>query len=206
MPVLTNAKHEIFAQEVAKGRSASEAYILAGYSKNDGNAIRLKGNERVAARIEEILKDGADRAGVTVERIVSELAKIGFADIRKAVDWVGSLVEEQDNPDGGDVLVIKHLHSSNVRLISAADIDDDTAAAIAEVRQSPTGGLSLKMHDKRAALVDLGKHLGMFKEKIEHSGPDGGEIKQVTRIERVILRPANTDGGSVPAATSGQSV
>lgn len=170
MPILSNAKHELYAQAVAKGSASSEAYVLAGYSFNEGNASRLKSNEKVKARIEEILTEAAAKCGISVEKVMNELAKIGFSDIRKAVDWSGTLVEEVDNPDGGDVLVIKHLHNSHVRLISAKDIDDETAGAIAEVRQSPTGGLSLKMHDKRAALVDLGKQLGMFKDKIEHSG------------------------------------
>jgi phage terminase small subunit len=168
MAVLKNAKHELFAQELAKGVSASEAYVRVGYKPDDGNASKL--STKVQDRVQEITSLAAAKCGVTIERVVTELAKIGFADIRKAVDWSGVLVTEEDNPDGGDVLVIKHIHSSHVRLISAADLDDDTAGAIAEVKQSPTGGLSLKLHDKRAALVDLGKHLGMFKDKLEVSG------------------------------------
>jgi len=35
--------------------------MLAGYAKNDGNAARLKGNERVRARIEEIIAGSARR-------------------------------------------------------------------------------------------------------------------------------------------------
>lgn len=38
------------------------------------------------------------------------------------------------------------------------------------------------------ALELLGKHLGMFKEKVEHSGPNGGAIP-IERIERVIVDP-----------------
>jgi phage terminase small subunit len=55
MPILENSKHERFAQEVASGKSLSAAYMLAGYAKKDGNAARLKGNERIRTRIEEIL-------------------------------------------------------------------------------------------------------------------------------------------------------
>lgn len=175
MAVLKNSKHELFAQELAKGTTATEAYVLVGYKADDGNACKL--SSKVQDRVQEITSAAAERCGVTVGKVVTELAKIGFSDIRKAVDWSGMLVTEEDNPDGGDVLVIKHIHSNHVRLISAKDIDDETAGAIAEVKQSPTGGLSLKLHDKRAALVDLGKHLGMFKEKIEHTGKDGGPIE-----------------------------
>lgn len=66
MPVLSNPKHEKFAQELAKGKTATEAYVLAGYSANDSNAARMNGNERVQARLKEI----ADRvAEKVVERI-----------------------------------------------------------------------------------------------------------------------------------------
>jgi hypothetical protein len=42
---------------------ALRASVLAGYAKNDGNAVRLKGNEKVRAGIEEILAVGAEKAG-----------------------------------------------------------------------------------------------------------------------------------------------
>jgi len=62
----------------AKGVSASEAYVQAGFKKNDGNAGRLNRNEQVQSRIEELVAKAAEKAGVT-ERIVAELAKIGFS-------------------------------------------------------------------------------------------------------------------------------
>jgi phage terminase small subunit len=73
MPVLANHKHELFAQALAKGESASAAYIAAGYARNDGNSIRLKGNEKVAARVAELLEGAAAIAEVTVADIVDML-------------------------------------------------------------------------------------------------------------------------------------
>ena len=35
----------------------------------------------------------------------------------------------------------------------------------------------LKLHDKKGALVDLGKHLGLFKQQVEHTGENGGPIR-----------------------------
>ena len=46
MPVLQNPRREKFAEGLAAGKSAAEAYELAGYKPNYGNCIRLKGNER----------------------------------------------------------------------------------------------------------------------------------------------------------------
>jgi phage terminase small subunit len=51
--LLRNARQEQFAQAVVSGKSATEAYKLAGYSAKDAdvNGPRLMGNDRVAARI-----------------------------------------------------------------------------------------------------------------------------------------------------------
>jgi phage terminase small subunit len=41
-----------------------------------------------------------------------------------------------------------------------------------------------KLADKRRPLVDLGKHLGLFREKVEHSGPDGGPVEVQAGLHR----------------------
>ena len=73
MPILRNPRHERFAQELAAGKSAAEAYERAGYVKNFGNCIRLKGNERVSARVAEIQYGSAARAEVSVASLLGEL-------------------------------------------------------------------------------------------------------------------------------------
>jgi phage terminase small subunit len=49
--MLTNSRHEAFAQAVARGLPASRAYVEAGYKANDGNACRLTGNKRIVERV-----------------------------------------------------------------------------------------------------------------------------------------------------------
>ncbi|MET4210512.1 hypothetical protein [Bradyrhizobium sp. LA2.1] len=76
MPALSNSKWERFAQELAKGKTASEAYELAGYKPNDGNCIRLKGNERVVARVSELMERAAIRAEISIASITESLLRI----------------------------------------------------------------------------------------------------------------------------------
>lgn len=76
MPPLDNHRHERFAQELAKGRSASEAYELAGYKPNDGNCIRLKGHERILERVAELKERGAVRTEITIESLIREAGEI----------------------------------------------------------------------------------------------------------------------------------
>lgn len=75
MPVLSNPKWERFAQELAKGKSAFEAYQTAGYKPDTGAASRLSGKVSIRERVTEILDRGALRAEVTVQTILDELAE-----------------------------------------------------------------------------------------------------------------------------------
>jgi hypothetical protein len=54
VPVLENERHKLFAQQLAQGKTATEAYVLAGFRAHRGNAARLGANERVNARVLEI--------------------------------------------------------------------------------------------------------------------------------------------------------
>lgn len=178
MPVLKNAKHERFAQELAKGNSASQAYVLAGYSKNDGNAVRLKGNEKIAARIEEILNKAAEKTGVTIERVLGELAKVGFSNMQ---DYM------KGGSDGDPYLDFSGLTRDQAAAlceVTVEDFRDGRGADARDVRR-----VKFKLADKISALEKIGKHLGMFREKVEHTGPDGGPQHHVHRIERIIIDP-----------------
>jgi hypothetical protein len=91
MPRIKNPKHELFAQELAKGKTADEAYQLAGYKENRGNAATLKANQSIADRVAELLERSAVRAEITVATITENLVRIA----QKA--------EEQGGPAGLNV-------------------------------------------------------------------------------------------------------
>lgn len=143
--------------------TADAAYAAAGFKANRGNAATLKANKSIVDRVAELQSGAAERAEITEARVLSELAKIGFSDIRKMFT------------PGGNLLPIH-------------DLDDDAAACLSSIevvtRKVPGGEdaevehvAKIKVWDKRAALVDIGKHLGMFKEKVELTGKDGGPIQ-----------------------------
>ena len=161
---LANLRHERFAQALARGKTATEAYVLAGYKANDGNASRMKGNERILARVQEIVGRAAERAEVSLERTLRELAAIAFSNITKAVTWGPSVQVREEKDEGGQRVKVV---TSAVSLVPRDKLDENTAAAIAAVSQSSTGTLSIKMHDKLAALITLGKHLGMFDQRTQ---------------------------------------
>lgn len=73
MPVLKNAKHEAFAQALAKGMSASKAFKAAGFKPNRGNATRLKAKDSVSQRVTELLSKAAELTLVSIDSVTSEL-------------------------------------------------------------------------------------------------------------------------------------
>lgn len=118
MPALTNAKHERFAQELAKGKTADEAYQEAGYAENRHNASRLKTNEHIGARVAELLEGAAARTEITVASITKRLLDIATvgeksteapllavarASLMDAAKLNGLVVEKREHsgPDGG---------------------------------------------------------------------------------------------------------
>ena len=58
---------------------------------------------------------------------------------------------------------------NTVSLVPSGRLDEDTAAAISAVSQSSTGAVRIRMHNKLAALVALGKYLGMFDQRPQNS-------------------------------------
>jgi phage terminase small subunit len=67
----------------------------------DVSAAKLRARPEVAARIDELIAAEAEKAGVTIERVVTELARIGFSDIRQVVDWGPGSVTVKDSASIG---------------------------------------------------------------------------------------------------------
>lgn len=77
MPILPNSRHEVFAQQIAKGSSQSCAYVAAGYKEETraANASALIRKPNVAARIAELRQRSVDKADITRAEIIQILAK-----------------------------------------------------------------------------------------------------------------------------------
>lgn len=73
MPALPNARHERFAQELAKGKSQAEAYAEAGYKPSRSAAARLAGDVNICERVAEIQGRAAVRTEITVASITERL-------------------------------------------------------------------------------------------------------------------------------------
>ena len=181
MPLTT--KQSRFVSEYLIDLNATAAARRAGYSAKTADRIgpELLGKTCVAAAIAEGQAAREARTQITQDRVLRELARIGFSDMRKLLQWSGNLpvMDESACEESGEVEI---AGANIVRLFDSRDLDDDTAACVAEVSQTKEGALKVKLHDKQAALVSMGRHLGMFKDKVEHTGKDGGAIQVEQRM------------------------
>lgn len=159
MKALT-AQQEAFAVAVASGATQLNAYRLA-YPRSQrwtdngatASASNLAREPHVAARIVELQRKAADANEVTVERIVAELAKIAFGDLREVMTW------------GSEGIVLKESQTLN----------DAAAGALAEVSEGKFG-LKVRRHDKVAALKLLAEIRGAVVKRAEVTGKDGAPL------------------------------
>ncbi len=156
------AKQLRFVEAYLIDPNGTKAAIAAGYSPNSAavEASRLLNNAKVAAELAGRRKLLEVQTGITPQRVLQELAKLGFSDIRSVVAWRANVQSmKEDEETGEPVLEV----TNEVVITDSAALTDDAAAAILEVSQTKDGALKVKMHDKLGALVKIGQHLGMFR-------------------------------------------
>ena len=173
MPVLSDSRRERFAQGLAQGLTQLEAYSSAGYKSHAGNASALAANQIIIERVAEIQhrieiitsaataeanKEFCDRYAITKERILLELAKIGFANM---LDYItvgsdGLPYVDFSNVDRDKGVAIKEVHCE---IATVSEVGPDGERVPVQVRKA-----RFTLADKRTALVDLGRHLNLFKE------------------------------------------
>ena len=141
-----NRRQRIFAQEYLVDLNAKQAAIRAGYSPKTAKSVgyRLLTYVDVMAEVTRRLEDRAKRNDVDADRVIEELARLAFGDLRSIVQVVDGKV------------VVK----------PSAEWTRDEAATVAEVAQTRQG-IRVKMHPKLQALEALAKHLGMYVTRLD---------------------------------------
>lgn len=88
---LRNPRHEIFAQQVAKGETITKAYEIAGFRPHAKNASRLRNVEGVAARIGELLGAAARKTIADKTAVLARLTAIAFNDAKRTSDQIQAI-------------------------------------------------------------------------------------------------------------------
>jgi len=159
----------LFVTEYLVDFNAKQAAIRAGYppasAANRGYEL-LHFCAPVMQRVEAALAERERRTLVAADRVLKEIARIAFSDIRRYV---------VDRPDG--LVTVRPL----------ASLSADDAAAVAEIRGGgrTSGPRGVKLHDKRAALELLARHLGLVGKRRDSAPPlRGGDVGDAREILR----------------------
>lgn len=147
------AKQQRFCDEYLIDLNATQAAIRAGYKASKKSTFEVLGYQllqkpSVREEIERKMAERSKRTGISQDRVIQELARIAFLNPQKLID-----------PDDASV---------------RPDATEDDLACIQSVKVKTMNGdkgyseeREIRLNDKMKALELLGKHLGMFKDKVE---------------------------------------
>lgn len=143
-------KQKLFIDEYLIDLNATQAAIRAGYSVESARDIGCENltKPNIQQVIAERMAERSRRTGVNADRVVAELAKIAFVNAEDVIDTETATIKPN------------------------AAREDTAAIQSVKVKAFGEDGLEreIKMADKLKALELLGRHLGMFKDKVELSG------------------------------------
>lgn len=146
-------KQKLFVEEYLIDLNATQAAIRAGYSPDTAKEIGCENLTKPNIRnaIDKALAERSRRTGINQDRVLMELARIALLNPANVVDFNNATIREDATPD------------------------DLAAVASVKVKRFPTKegeGIEreIKFYDKNKALDAIGRHMGMFKDKVEVSG------------------------------------
>ena len=139
-------KEKAFVDEYMFDLNAKAAALRAGYNMEQ-SPTELMARPHVNEAIEIKLAERSKRLGVSSDRIIAELAKIAFANIGDIVDPTNAAVKHD-------------VHEYDSSAISSIKVKTGEWGTEREV----------KLYDKKSALELLGKHVGLFSDRLTLDG------------------------------------
>lgn len=144
------AKQERFCEEYLIDLNATQAAIRAGYSPKTANE---QGSQTLAIlsiqeRIATLMSERSNRTQITADKVLTELWSIANEDIKN---------------------FLKFGYDQDTKSIRVEVKDSDTVDTknVAEVSLGKDGQFKFKLYCRDAALVNVGRHLGMFNDKLD---------------------------------------
>lgn len=160
-------KQRIFCEEYLIDLNATQAAIRAGYKANKKQTFEVIGHQllkktSVSKKIEEAMAERSKRTGISQDRVIYELAKIAFLNPEKLINTEDASIRPDASPE--DLACIQS--------VKIETRDGNTGTSIKR---------EVRLCDKMRALEMLGRHLGMFVEKLSVSA-DGESLNKLAGI------------------------
>ncbi|MFQ1062162.1 terminase small subunit [Bordetella trematum] len=178
---LTN-KQRRFVDEYLVDLNATQAAIRAGYSAKTAGQIgdeNLK-KPQIAAAIQEAQAKRSERVQVTADYVLSRMVEIDQMDVLDIMTDRMELKPVSEWPK------VWRQYLSGFDLSELFEGAGDDRALVGMMKK-------IRWPDKTKNLELLGRHLGMFKDRVEHSGPGGGPVQVVAMAPDDIKRVMEKD-------------
>ena len=185
------AKQQRFCDEYLIDLNATQAAIRAGYSKKTANeqGARLLVNVSIQKKISELQKEREKRTEITQDSVLHELALIAFA---KASDYAKVVEKDAMVEVEGNMIPVLDENGNPVKYrtvepILTDELTEDQKKAIAVIKKG-RDGFEIKPYSKIQALELLGRHLGMFTDKVEvkNTTPNAFEGLTTEELKKLI--------------------
>ncbi|SAI62909.1 Terminase small subunit [Bordetella trematum] len=171
---LTN-KQRRFVDEYLVDLNATQAAIRAGYSAKTAGQIgdeNLK-KPQIAAAIQEAQAERSERVQVTADYVLSRMVEIDQMDVLDIMTDRMELKPVSEWPK------VWRQYLSGFDLSELFEGAGDDRALVGMMKK-------IRWPDKTKNLELLGRHLGMFKDRVEHSGPGGGPIPTMPTVIELV--------------------
>lgn len=190
-------KQKRFCNEYLVDLNATRAYKKAYPSvKKDetarANASRLLTKANIKEYIDKRIKDRQKRTEITQDKVLNELAAIAFSNGSKYAKVVERKAYDEEGKPVVDYETGKQLTYKTVEFKNTDDLTEDEKKAISSIHKG-RDGMKVETYDKMKALELLGKHLGMFKDKLELSGTVNNPYEGLT-TEQLLKLAGGNDG------------
>ena len=144
-------KQDLFVKEYLKDLNGTQAYIRAGYKVKNENvaavyASKLLRKPKVQEKIQAAMKEREKRTEITQDKVLNEIANLAFTDRTEIVNL-------------NNRVIIKNFD----------ELSPEQKACISGVKETKHG-IEVTFYNKEKALEMLGRHLGIFTEKLEVKG------------------------------------
>ena len=143
-------KQKKFVEEYLIDLNATQAAIRAGYSPKRASeqGYQLLQKTTVSKEIEKAMAERSRRTGINQDRVIRELARIAFVNPKDVINSDDASVKENASED--DLACIQSVKVKTMDGAKGKSVERE-----------------IRLNDKMKALELLGKHLGMFKDKLE---------------------------------------
>ncbi|MFR5839921.1 MAG: terminase small subunit [Anaerobutyricum hallii] len=158
-------KQKKFVEEYLIDLNATQAAIRAGYSVKNAGKIghELLEKTRISNEVTRKIAERSRRTGINADRVLIELAKIAFVNADDVIESKDATLKENASRDD-----LAAIQSIKVKTFGEDGVERE-----------------IKLADKLKALDMLGRHLGMWNDKLQVSGMEEEQKKLADILQQL---------------------